>query len=163
MHNPYATKPYKFIGFGAMDATKPYKFIGSGAMEVTKPYKFIGFGSEPLKSGPSCPGLRSGPSVRANWGSILFRPHQACGPKPARPFLRWWGRAQHGRLLGKIPQPVNQHCLVLGFSQWSAHFGSLARPPEASGRVPETRGGPRTSLADLPAPARQADPGGRPF
>ena len=23
-----ATKPYKFIGFGAMDATKPYKFIG---------------------------------------------------------------------------------------------------------------------------------------
>ncbi len=22
-----ATKPYKFIGFGAMDATKPYKFI----------------------------------------------------------------------------------------------------------------------------------------
>ncbi len=29
------TKPYKFIGFGAMDVTKPYKFIGFGAMEVT--------------------------------------------------------------------------------------------------------------------------------
>ena len=28
------TKPYKFIGFGAMDVTKPYKFIGFGAMDV---------------------------------------------------------------------------------------------------------------------------------
>ncbi len=28
-----ATKPYKFIGFGAMDVTKAYKFIGFGAME----------------------------------------------------------------------------------------------------------------------------------
>ncbi len=27
-----------------MDATKPYKFIGFGAVDVTKPYKFIGFG-----------------------------------------------------------------------------------------------------------------------
>ncbi len=26
-----ATKPYEFIGFGAMDATKPYEFIGCGA------------------------------------------------------------------------------------------------------------------------------------
>ncbi len=39
------TKPYKFIGFGAMDVTKPHKFIGFGAMDVTKPYKFIGFGA----------------------------------------------------------------------------------------------------------------------
>ncbi len=30
------TKPYKFIGFGAMDVTKPYKFIRFGAMDVTK-------------------------------------------------------------------------------------------------------------------------------
>ncbi len=36
------TKPYEFIGFGAMDATKPYKFIGLGAMDATKPYEFIG-------------------------------------------------------------------------------------------------------------------------
>ena len=50
-------KPYKFIGFGAMDVTKPYKFyrvwghvchqtytfIGFGAMDVTKPYQFIVF------------------------------------------------------------------------------------------------------------------------
>ncbi len=28
------TKPYKFIGFGAMDVTKPYKF--RGPMDVTK-------------------------------------------------------------------------------------------------------------------------------
>ncbi len=34
-----ATKPYEFIGFGAMEVTKPYKFIGLGAMEVTKTYK----------------------------------------------------------------------------------------------------------------------------
>ncbi len=28
-----------------MDVTKPYKFIGFGAMGVTKPYEFIGFGT----------------------------------------------------------------------------------------------------------------------
>ncbi len=38
-------KPYKFIGFGALDVTKPYKIIGCGALDVTKPYKFIGFGA----------------------------------------------------------------------------------------------------------------------
>ncbi len=27
------TKPYEFIGFGAMEVTKPYEFIGFGAME----------------------------------------------------------------------------------------------------------------------------------
>ena len=26
-----------------MDVTKPYEFIGFGAMDVTKPYEFIGF------------------------------------------------------------------------------------------------------------------------
>ncbi len=31
------TKPYEFIGFGAMEVTKPFEFIGFGAMEVTKP------------------------------------------------------------------------------------------------------------------------------
>jgi hypothetical protein len=31
------TKPYKFIGFGAMDVTKPYKFIGFVAIDVTRP------------------------------------------------------------------------------------------------------------------------------
>ena len=41
------TKPYEFIGFGAMDVTKTYKFIGFGAMDVTKPCKFIGFGDIP--------------------------------------------------------------------------------------------------------------------
>ncbi len=39
-----ATKPYKFIGFGAMEVTKPYKFIGFGDIHNPKPYKFIGFG-----------------------------------------------------------------------------------------------------------------------
>ena len=32
-----------------MDVTKPYEFIGFGAMDVTKPYEFIRFGAT---SGP---------------------------------------------------------------------------------------------------------------
>ncbi len=32
------TKPYEFIGFGAVDGTKPYKFIGIGAMEVNQSF-----------------------------------------------------------------------------------------------------------------------------
>ncbi len=39
------TKPYKFIGIGAMDGTKPNEFIGFGAMDGTKPYESIGFGA----------------------------------------------------------------------------------------------------------------------
>jgi hypothetical protein len=39
------TKPYEFIGIGALDVTKPYEFIGIGAMDVTKPYEFTGFGA----------------------------------------------------------------------------------------------------------------------
>ncbi len=50
------TKPYEFIGFGAMDAIKPYKCIGFGAMDATKPYKFIGFW------GHGCPGCSGGGS-----------------------------------------------------------------------------------------------------
>ncbi len=30
------TKPYEFIGFGAIDITKTYEFIGFGAMDVLK-------------------------------------------------------------------------------------------------------------------------------
>ncbi len=33
------TKPYEFIGFGAMDATKPYKFIGFGPVDEQSPNK----------------------------------------------------------------------------------------------------------------------------
>jgi hypothetical protein len=39
------TKPYEFIGFGAMDVHQTCEFIGCGAMDVTKPYEFIGFGA----------------------------------------------------------------------------------------------------------------------
>ena len=42
---PDVTKPYEFIGFGAIEVTKPYEFIGFGAIEVAKPYKFLGFGA----------------------------------------------------------------------------------------------------------------------
>ncbi len=47
---PDATKPYEFIGFGAMEVTKPYELIGFGAMDVTKPYKFIGLAADDLQS-----------------------------------------------------------------------------------------------------------------
>ena len=57
-----ATKPYEFIGFGAMGATKPYKFIWFGAMDATKPYKFIGFGAMLAANLPGC--LRPNPPVR---------------------------------------------------------------------------------------------------
>ena len=53
---PSSTKPYEFIGFGAMDGTKPYKFIGFGAMDVTKPYKFIGFGATDVTKPYKCVG-----------------------------------------------------------------------------------------------------------
>ncbi len=42
---PDVTKPYKFIGFGAVDVTTPCKFIGLGAVDVATPSKFIGFGA----------------------------------------------------------------------------------------------------------------------
>ena len=38
------TKPYQFIGFGAMDDTRPCKFERFCVMDVTKPYKCICFG-----------------------------------------------------------------------------------------------------------------------
>ncbi len=39
------TKPYKFIGFGAIHSPNTYKFIGLGAIHGPKTYKFIGFGA----------------------------------------------------------------------------------------------------------------------
>jgi hypothetical protein len=44
------TKPYEFIGFGAMDVTNSYKSIRFGAMDVTNPYEFTGFGQSTLKA-----------------------------------------------------------------------------------------------------------------
>ncbi len=58
-----ATKPYEFIWLEAMEATKPYEFIELGAMEATKPHEFIGFGASargPLEKAVSkapCPGI----------------------------------------------------------------------------------------------------------
>jgi hypothetical protein len=43
-----------------MEATKPYEFIGFGAMEATKPYEFIGFGARSAISW-RCPGLSARP------------------------------------------------------------------------------------------------------
>ena len=77
---PYATKPYKFRGFGAMDATNPYKCIGFGAMDVTKPCKFkglmlnntdynfhLGSGRFPDELGPETRSNGSGPTLPFIW------------------------------------------------------------------------------------------------
>ncbi len=54
------TKPYEFIGFGAMAVTKPYEFTGFGAMAVTHtPMPRIFAQSRP-KTGPGRPGPWSG-------------------------------------------------------------------------------------------------------
>ena len=42
------TKPYEFIGLGAMDVTKPYKFMVFGAMDVTKPSHLKHVAGDPL-------------------------------------------------------------------------------------------------------------------
>ena len=71
------TKPYEFIGFGAMDVTTPYEFIGFGAMEVTKPYEFIGFGDPSLirhRSASPCQDSIPG----------LARPQKGTQQNPAR-------------------------------------------------------------------------------
>ena len=78
------TKPYEFIGFGAMDVTKPYEFIGFGAMDVTKPYEFIGFrAGHPLRR---LLGKVSGPSVAGQWSAPL-----APAGEPWHRFgYSWW-------------------------------------------------------------------------
>ena len=51
-----------------MDVTKPYEFIGFGAMDVTKPYELIGFAAmEPeigQKRSPGCSGTAESPPNR---------------------------------------------------------------------------------------------------
>ncbi len=81
------TKPYKFIGFGAIAITKPYKYIGFGAIAITKPYKFIGFGAH---VGPLSSFRKRGCNIRGVFGRwLLLR----AGPKtsPQRGAPPFWG------------------------------------------------------------------------
>ena len=79
----YVTKPYEFIGFGAMDVTKPYEFIGFGAMDVTKPYESLGhfvyhFVGHPTFSHWFCGGRgRFGPRASAYKAYIKFIQYKA--------------------------------------------------------------------------------------
>ena len=76
------TKPYTFIGFGAMDVTKPYEFIGFGAMGVTKPYNFIGFRCAPSPSFQHArQSLVRGPTNRQGEASRVL-------PEPPEPKVR---------------------------------------------------------------------------
>ncbi len=53
-----------------MDVTKPYEFIGFGAMDVPKPYEFIGFGIGMAGDlGPGPGGSIPGPGRGAPEGS----------------------------------------------------------------------------------------------
>ncbi len=72
-----ATKPYKFIGFGAIDATKPYEFIRFGVMSAHKlaKYTYQAFGHG-----------RTYILIFAPWGA------------PAPQLYRVWGHGCHQTL-----------------------------------------------------------------
>ncbi len=59
------TKPYEFIGFGAMDVIKPYEFIGF-AQDRCDPLKCAGIGRARTCSGPSCASV-SASGLGAGW------------------------------------------------------------------------------------------------
>jgi hypothetical protein len=52
----YVTKPYKFTGFGAMDATKPYKCIGFGAIKFIHKVSSTQGGKGAIHPRPQRPG-----------------------------------------------------------------------------------------------------------
>ncbi len=71
------TKPYEFIGFGAMDVTKTYKFIWFGDIHGPKPYIIYRVWGLPGRNGDDL---------------ILLRPDvcifEACPSDEARPRLK---------------------------------------------------------------------------
>ncbi len=67
LRNKRPSKPYDFIGLGAMDVTKLYKFKGFGDIHGPKPYKFIGF---------LCVFISQTPAVNP---AIRFLQHQSLG------------------------------------------------------------------------------------
>ena len=79
------TKPYKFIGFGAMEGTKPYKFKGFGAIEVTKPNKCIGFVTIGITWGVC---WAAAPKIRGR------SKHRARNPYPTPHMYIVWGRSK---------------------------------------------------------------------
>ena len=61
-----------------MDVTKPYEFIGFGAMDVTKPYEFIGFETIASGSHPKTRRLpRKGPPTGARGPKARTSPTHA--------------------------------------------------------------------------------------
>ncbi len=56
-----------------MDATKPYRFIGLGAMDVTKPYKIIGFGAMDASTITSETGVLASTTVTKDSEDPSFR------------------------------------------------------------------------------------------
>jgi hypothetical protein len=102
-----------------MDVTKPYEFLGFGAMDVTKPYEF-GFGamddfSLVFLCWPGRPGLGGG---RERPGRRPIRPGQAGNPHP-RPGPKenhcGWNRFQIRQiaLFDEIDAQIN-FCVLQG-------------------------------------------------
>ncbi len=67
---------------GPIEVTKPYRFIGFGAMDVTKPYKFIGFlGSKRTSPSPKTHGRKWGAKPPTCDRGFLGRETAASTPK----------------------------------------------------------------------------------
>jgi hypothetical protein len=104
-----------------MDVTKPYKFIGFGAMDVTKPCKFIGFGAMHAE-GRRCRGKLGGRS------EVLRGSNHGSGdlqlePRPEPEIIGLLGLSEPDRL----PNPPKK---VGGFAPnlfWDG-FGSRSGP-----------------------------------
>ncbi len=85
LRNKRPSKPYEFIGLGAMDVTKPYRFILFGDIHGPKPYKFVGLRWAMISQTPVSPYLRGIPTWFVGQ-EVVWRPGV---PKPndQRPHL----------------------------------------------------------------------------
>jgi hypothetical protein len=72
VRNNCRTRPYEFIGFGAMRVTKPYKSIWFGNMPGPKPYEITGSRATIISHTPVCPNINAIFDhlrvVRCRWG-----------------------------------------------------------------------------------------------
>ncbi len=109
------TKPHKFIGCWALDATKTYKFIGCGPMDVAKPYRFIGSRMYPQPPGPPRCRLTEGRSSHGCLDVVL----QAPSPAERK-------SAQHHLLVASIPRNKN----------WNLSFGLFCLFPANTEKMP---------------------------
>ncbi len=75
------TRPYEFIGFGAVDVTRPYEFIGFGAVDVTRPYEAPTSALRPAGFWPDCYRESTHIGRRADFGVFPVAVQPKSGPK----------------------------------------------------------------------------------